>query len=196
MSQADLYVKALLIFYSPKRVKAAFWSQTLITYSLLITCAISLFRGELTRYHAVILISIVCSPVNVYFTGYSIRAFWSSHRLDAVLGRQQYARRAMVFLSLFVWVAILIYAYLPQKYTKFAQDTCRGSSIAEVVFLGAPFVFAWALARAGPGGVFVLLLFLLIPIVVVIAWIVAIVRRRKEIWPPGQPWRPRFGKVW
>jgi hypothetical protein len=144
----------------------------------------------------VILISIVCSPVNVYFSGYSIRAFWSSHRLDAALGKKQYARRAMVFFSMFVWFAILIYAYLPQKYTKFAQDTCRGSSVAEVVFLAAPFIFAWALAEAGPAGIFVLFLFLLIPIILVVAWIVAIVRRRKEIWPPGEPWRPRFGKVW
>lgn len=143
-----------------------------------------------------ILISIVCSPVNVYFSGYSIRAFWSSHRLDAVLGKKQYARRAMVFFSMGVWVAILIYAYLPHHLTKFSQDTCRGSSIAEGVFLGAPFIFAWALAQLGPTGVFVLFLFLTIPIVVAIAWVVAIVRRRKEIWPPGQPWKPRFGKVW
>ena len=102
----------------------------------------------------------------------------------------------MVFFSVFVWTAILIYAYLPQKYTKFAQDTCRGSSIAESVFLGAPFIFAWALALVGPTGVLVLFLFLLIPILVAIAWVIAIVRRRKEIWPSDRPWRPRFGKVW
>ena len=102
----------------------------------------------------------------------------------------------MVFFSVFVWTAILIYAYLPQKYTKFAQDTCRGSSVAEGVFLGAPFIFAYALAELGATGVFVLFLFLLIPILIAIAWVVAIIRRRKEIWPPGQPWRPRFGKVW
>ena len=177
-------------------MKAAFWSQTLITYSLLITCATSLLQGNLTRFHSIILISIVCSPVNVYFSGYSIRAFWSSHRLDPVLGKKQYARRGLVFLSIGIWTAILVYAYLPQNHTKFAQDTCRGSSIAEGVFLGAPIIAAVALAIAGPTGIFVLFLSLLIPVLAAVAWVVAIIRRRKEIWPPGEPWRPRFGKVW
>ena len=193
-SRTDPHLQAVLIFYSPNRVKAAFWSQSLITYSLLITCATSLFQGSLSRFHAIILVSIVCSPVNVYFTGYSLRAFWSSHRLDAALGKKQYARRAMVLLSVVIWIAILIYAYLPDKYSKFAQDSCRGSTIAEGVFLGAPFLFAWALAATGSAGV--LVAFLMIPILIIIAWVVVIIRRRKEIWPPGEPYRPRFGKVW
>jgi hypothetical protein len=193
-SHVDLRLQAILMFYAPKRVKAAFWSQSLITYSLLITCATSLFQGSLTRFHAIILVSLVCSPVNVYFTGYSIRAFWSSHRLEAALGKKQYARRGLVLLSVGIWIAILVYAYLPEKHTKFAQDSCRGSSIAESVFLGAPFVFAWALAVTGSAGV--LVAFLMIPILIVVAWIAAIIRRRKEIWLPGQPYKPRFGKVW
>jgi len=185
---------AVLIFYAPKRVKDAFWSQSLITYSLLLTCGVSLIQGSLTRYHAIILISIVCSPVNVYFTGYSIRAFWSSHRLDAVLGKKQHIRRAMVFFSVAVWIAILVYAYLPQRYTKFSQDTCRGGSIAEAVFLGAPFVFIWAMATNGFVGIATALL--APPIIVIVAWIFAIFWKRKEIWPPGERYRPRFGKVW
>ena len=176
------------------RVKAAFWSQSLITYSLLITCVTSLFQGSLTRFHAIILVSLVCSPVNVYFAGYSIRAFWSSHRLDAALGKKQYARRAMVLLSVGIWIAILVYAYLPDDRAKFSQDSCRGSTIAEGVFLGAPFIFAYALAATGAAGV--LVLFLTIPILVILAWVIVIVRRKKEIWPPGEPYRPRFGKVW
>ena len=100
----------------------------------------------------------------------------------------------MVLFSVGVWIAILIYAYLPDNRAKFAQDSCRGSTIAEGIFLGAPFVFAWALAATGSAGV--LVLFLMIPILVVVAWIAVIIRRRKEIWPPGEPYRPRFGKVW
>ena len=99
-----------------------------------------------------------------------------------------------MLLSVVIWIAILVYAYLPDKYSKFAQDSCRGSTIAEGVFLGAPFIFAWALAVTGSAGV--LVAFLMIPILVVVAWIAVIIRRRKEIWPPGKPYRPRFGKVW
>lgn len=184
----------MLIFYSPKRVKAAFWSQSLITYSLLLTCLVSLLRGELTRYHSIILISIVFSPVNVYFTGYSIRAIWSSHRLDAALGKEQFIRRGLVFVSVAVWTIILIYSYLPQRYTTFSQDACRSASVAEVYFIGAPFVFAWALASGGNPGFAIA--FIAPPLLVIIAWIFAIFRKRKEIWPPGEPYRPRFGKVW
>ena len=187
-----LRLQAILITYPRDRVKAAFWSQSLITYSLLLTCATSLLQGNLTRFHAVILISLVCSPINVYFTGYSIRAFWSSHRLDATLGKKQYFRRAMVFFSVAVWFAILVYAYIP--HAKFAQDSCRGSSVAESFFLGAPFIFAWDLAMRGKVGV--LVLFLATPILVIVAWVFAIIRKRKEIWPPGKARRLRFGKVW
>jgi len=184
------------MFYSSRRVKEAFWSQSLITYSLLITCSISLLRGDLTRFHSMIVVSIVCSPANVYFAGYSIRAFWSSHRLDAVLGKKQVARRAMVFFSVAIWTAILIYAYLPPERTKFSQDTCRMMSNAEGAFLLLPIVLVISLAEQGPVGVLYFFMLLAAPILIAVAWAVAITRRRKEIWPPGEPYRPRFGKVW
>ena len=141
-----------------------------------------------------ILISIVCSPVNIYFLGYSIRAFWGSHQLDAVLGRKQYARRAMVFFAMSVWTAILVYAYLPQKYTKFSQASCHRTSAAEDFFLGAPIFYAlFLMDLRGPVASFLILLILTC---IIIAWIIAIIRERKEIWPSDQPWRPRFCKVW
>lgn len=101
-----------------------------------------------------------------------------------------------MFFALGVWTVILVYAYLPQQHTKFAQDACKGSSVAESGFLGTPIIFLVVLAESGGVGVLALFIFLMVPIVIVIAWVVAIVLRRKEIWPPGQPWRPRFGKVW
>ena len=168
-----------------------------MTYSLLISCVISLIRGDLTRFHAIIVVFIVCSPVNVYFTGYSIRAFWSTtHRLDAVLGKTHYVRRALVFFSVASWIPILVDIYLPHSFTMFSQESCRGQSYAERWFLGTPLILGFTLAADGPGGVWVLLMFLAIPILVAIAWIVAIGLKRREIWPPGQPHKPRFGKVW
>ena len=100
----------------------------------------------------------------------------------------------MVFFAVSIWTSILVYAYLPQRYTKFSQDSCRWYSAAEEFFLGAPFVWAYSLVYFG--GRVTLFLFLLIPTFIIAAWAVAIIRRRKEIWPPDQPWRPRFGKVW
>lgn len=185
---------AILIFYAPKRVKIAFWSQMLITYSLLITCGISLIQKNLTRFHSVVLISIVCSPVNVYFTGYSVRAFWSKHRLNAVLGKKHYLQRAIVFFSVGIWIAVLVYAYLPRHLTTFAQESCRGTTEAEELFLGAPFIYL--VAFAVDGGVEALIIFLAVPILVVVAWVFAIIRRRREIWPANEPYKAKFGKVW
>jgi hypothetical protein len=100
----------------------------------------------------------------------------------------------VVFFSVAVWIAILVYAYLPRHYTKFAQDSCRWDSVAEAFFLGSPLIFPIALASAKLYGD--LVAFLALPVIVIIAWVFAIVRKRKEIWPPGEPYRPRFGRVW
>ena len=104
----------------------------------------------------------------------------------------------MVLFSVAVWMAILIYAYLPQRYTEFSQDSCRQSSIAEVFFLGTPFIAAWVLAEGGPSGIFVLFIFLAVPILIVLAWLIAIFLRRDEIWPSGRTGccDPRYSKVW
>ena len=58
----------------------------------------------------------------------------------------------MVLLSVGIWIVILVYAYLPERYTKFAQDSCRGSTVAESFFLGAPFVFAYLASGRESGG--------------------------------------------
>ena len=198
MQQIYLRLSAILVFYSPDRVKDVFWTQTLITYSLFVTGGIYLIREELTRFHSIVIISIVCSPVNIYFTGYSIRAFWGPHRLDAVLGKKQHFQRLIVFVSVAIWFANLVHAYLPQRYTKFSQDSCRGTSVAEAFFLGAPFVYAqqWAFGDGTTSGVFVWYIFIGIPAVIAFIWLHIIFKRRREIWTPGQPYRPRFGKVW
>ena len=102
----------------------------------------------------------------------------------------------MVFFAVSVWIAIIVYTYLPQNYTKFSQYSCHESPVMQLFFLGVPFYYAYASLSIGGFWVLIFLVFLLIPILIAIAWVVAIIWRRKEIWPPGQPWRPRFGKVW
>ena len=136
-----LRLPAILVLYSPKRIEAAFWSQILLTYSLLFSCGISLIRGELTQFHSVALITIVSSPVNVYFASCSIRAFWGTHRLDAVLGKKQYIQRALVVFSSLIWIAIFVYTYLPKRCTKFAQASCQWYSSMGFFSLGLFFMY-------------------------------------------------------
>jgi len=186
---------AVLIFYSPRRVQEAFYSQILTVYSLLLTCLVALVRGELTRFHALVVLALVLSPITVYFVAYSIRSFWSdNHRLESLLGRTRYLRRFLVLLAGASWVAILIYAYLPSNGERFAQASCKGRSVMDAFYLIVPFLYIWAFAHAGVA--YPAVLFTLPFLVMIAAWTVAILRRKKEIWPPGEPYRPRFIKVW
>ena len=186
---------AILIFYSPKRVQEAFFSQILTVYSLLLTCIIAIIRSDLTRFHAFVVLALVLSPVTVYFVAYSIRSFWSTkHRLDNLLGRSNYLRRALVLAAAVAWLAIFIFAYLPNANERFSQASCKGRSVMESFYLIVPFIYMQAFVELGIA--FPVVLFVLPIVLLIIAWIVAIFLRRKEIWPPGEPYRPRFLKVW
>ena len=185
----------MLIFYSPKRVNEAFWSQVLAIYSLLLTCLITIARGDLTRYHALVVLALVLSPITVYFIGFSIRSFWSTqHRLDSLLGPTHHFRRFVVLLAGAAWLAVFVYAYLPKGVIHFAQASCKGRSVTEGFYLTVPFLYIQA--RAQEGIIYPAVLFPVPGIILTIAWIAAIYLRKEEIWPPGTPYRPRIVKVW
>jgi len=176
-------------------VQEAFWSQILTVYSLLLTCLVSLFRGDLTRFHALVVLALVLSPITVYFVAYSIRSFWSGqHRLEGLLGRTRYLRRIIVLLAGATWMGIFIYAYLPNNGERFAQASCKGRSVMDAFYLIVPFLYMAAFISLGIA--YPVVLFVLPFVLVIVAWIIAILLRKDEIWPPGEPHRRRFVKVW
>jgi len=171
---------AILIFNAPKRVKDAFYYQISTIYALLITCSASIIQANITRLHATVAITIASSPVSIYFLVYSIRAFWGGHRLDTVLGKNNYLNRGLVFLAVGIWISIIIYTSLRSTEGRFTQGSCGTKTAQEVLFLrgltGAPSIVVLTLA--------------------VISWAVSIVLARKDIWPPGERYRPRISTVW
>ena len=169
----------ILIFHAPKRVKDAFYYQMSTVYALLITCSVSLFQGNITRPHATIAIFIASSPVSIYFLVYSIRAFWAGHRLDAVLGKENYLNRGLVFFAMGIWTSIVVYTSLGSTLLRFSQGSCS-TVTAQEVFGIEGFV--------GPSSI--------IGAVAVLSWPVCIIVARKEIWPPGERYRPKFVTVW
>ena len=176
-------------------MQEAFWSQILTIYSLLLTCVISTARGDLTRFHALVVLALVLSPITIYFVAYSIRSFWSTeHRLESLLGRTRYLRRFVVLFAGASWLAIFIYAYLPKGVDHFAQASCKGRSVMESFYLIVPFIYIQALAYLGD--IYPIVLFVLPFVIMIAAWIIAILRKKREIWPSGEPYRPRFVKVW
>ena len=161
-------------------MKDVFYYQISSVYALLITCFVSLIQEDITRFHATIAIFIALSPVSFYFLVYSIRAFWEEHRLDEVLGKEKYLNRGLVFFAAGVWISIVVYTSLESTQRNFAQASCKVLTAQEVFglqgLIGAPSVVIAAIA--------------------VTSWIVSIVLARKEIWPPGERYRPKFATVW
>lgn len=169
---------AILIFHAPKRVKNVFYYQILNVYALLITCLVPLFRGNITRLHASVATFLATSPVLIYFLVYSIRAFWGQHRLDTVLGRERYLNRGLVFFAAGMWIYILIFTSLGSTRDYFAQGSCYTATPQETLVYTPIYVLMFT------GGISVWL------------WPVSIVVARKEIWPPGESYKPKFATVW
>lgn len=160
----------------------------------MLTCLISIIRGDLTRFHALVVLALVLSPITIYFIGYSIRSFWSTqHRLETLLGRSHYFRRFVVVFAGASWLVIFIYTYLPRGEAHFAQASCKGRSVTEGFYFTVPFLYIQAYANIGI--VYPAILFAVPFVVMTAAWATAILRRRQEIWPPGEPYRPRIIKV-
>jgi hypothetical protein len=139
---------------------------------------VSLFQENITRFHATIAIFIASSPVSLYFLVYSIRTFWGEHRLDTVLGRKEYPNRGLVFFAVGIWISIAVYTLLKSTQNRFAQGYCGVITAQEMLGLG------------GSSSA------LFIGIIPAISWLISIVLARKEIWPSGERYRPRFITVW
>ena len=92
-------------------------------------------------------------------------------------------------------MAIFIYTYLPKGVRNFAQASCKGRTAIEGFYLTIPFQYLWDWAVLYQV-VYPVIIFAVPLATIIAAWIMAIVRKREEIWPPGEPYRPRFVKVW
>ena len=91
-------------------------------------------------------------------------------------------------------MGILIFAYLPKDENRFAQASCKGRSVMDAFYLIVPFLYIAVFAEFGV--IYPAVIFTLAFVLMIATWIVAIFLRKNEIWPPGEPYRPRFLKVW
>ena len=150
-------------------------------YALLITCSISLYQGNVTKLHAMIAIFIALSPASIYFLIYSIRAFWGEHRLEGVLGKRKYLNRGMIFFAVGIWIAIFVYT--SWKWKGLAQASCE----EEIIWWMYCGPYYWFICDPWVG---------IAPTTVALLWLVSILSARKEIWPPGERYLPKFVTVW
>ena len=193
---------ALLMLYSPKFAKEAFWSQILSIYSLLLTCGISVSRGDLTHFHAAIAVVLSGSPLTAYLFVYAIVSFWyRKHRLNGIVGEGQLFIRLLIILAGLIWISLFVYILADKRLTHFAQASCikAGNDVVGGLYI-IPFLLLYLISRASHevpafSGLVLSIVFGVIG-VTVISWISAIILQRKTIWREGERWSPRFGRTW
>jgi hypothetical protein len=59
---------ATLLFYShkPEAIREAYYAQVLTLYSIMVAAVIAVFQHNLTKFHALIAIELVASPLTIY----------------------------------------------------------------------------------------------------------------------------------
>ncbi|KAI0080981.1 hypothetical protein K474DRAFT_1657161 [Panus rudis PR-1116 ss-1] len=181
---------SILIFYSPGSATEAFWSQVITIYSFLLTCILSIKLKTITRYHALLAVTLGFSPLSLFLVIYAIISFfYKKHRLNMLIGDKHNTNRFLLILAGVMWLGALIYSIMPAHYHHFAQYSCEEVEGPKGIILLAPFI----LARTGP---FFGVLIALPMVLVSVSWVVALLLQRKTIWPPGQKFSPHFARAW
>ncbi|KAK7683465.1 hypothetical protein QCA50_013299 [Cerrena zonata] len=184
---------SILVFYSPKGAKSAFWSQVLSIYAVLITCGIAILQASLTRFHAAIAVVLTGSPLSLYLFVYSVMSLWyRRHRLNGIVGDGQILPRTLILIAGALWTSMFIYVLSSGHVSHFAQESCTHQVPLSKSLWLFPIIFVAGLRKE---------YWLFFPIVgifslIVLSWIIAIILQRKTIWPPDERWQPRFGRTW
>ncbi|KIJ31982.1 hypothetical protein M422DRAFT_53118 [Sphaerobolus stellatus SS14] len=193
----------VILYYEPDALVESFWSQLLTVYAFLITSIISISKSNLTRIHAVMATGLVGSPLSIYIFIYAIRSMWGGgDRMNGVFGRGQILNRTLVLLAFGIWLSLIIYILVPNT-IHFSQRSCE-TEYNPLIFKGFFFlplvILKFILADTDPESRalvrFIVFLVTLPIILTILGWMFAIFRKQREIWPVGQPFRPRVYTVW
>ena len=163
-------------------------------YSLLISCAVAIFRTSLTRFHAAIATVTAGSPLNFYLFIYSIASFFvKKHRLRDIVGRGHLFARYVMVVAGILWIALLVYVFAPAHLTHYSQRSCE----SKFVLISKLYIIPLILFKTAYQTLLWFAFVITFPIAAtVLGWIVAIIRHRKDIWPPEERWSPQFRRVW
>ena len=160
----------------------------------MITCGISIFQTNLTRFHAAIAVVITGSPLSFYLFVYSVISFWyKKHRLNGIVGEGKLLPRALILIAGAIWISLLIYILVPTTISQFAQESCETQLIPLANYL---YIFPLRVISALKSVPYIFVAIVGTLVGISVSWIVAIVLQRQTIWPPGEPWTPRLGRTW
>jgi len=182
---------AIIIFYHPSELKESFWAQILSIYSLLLACAFTTFRHNITRIHAILTVATAGSPLSVYLFCYAIRSlFRGRHRMTAAVGEGRRLARMVVLFAMLMWISLLAYILLPSSISDFGQEDCEQGNEVVLRFYFLPIL----IFMNSPLWIELLIAFPFF--LTALAWLIALWLRRREIWPRQEPWRPNPRRAW
>jgi hypothetical protein len=174
----------------------AYKSQFLTLLSILVAAGTSISQSSLTKFHAIIAIELVASPMMFYVVIYAIRSLFNHrHRLDHLFGHGRLLNRLIAVGTLLMWITLFIYVMLPSDLQQFSQASCdMKSAVVNLTFL-APFRISAAQFQAG-GTVASFVIF--VPFIAVISsWMSTIYLRREQLWNSAEKCKhPTFWSVW
>jgi uncharacterized membrane protein len=181
------------MFYSDdhEEVKNAYWTQNLTMYSILIAALISVFQNDLTKYHAIMAIQIVGSPLMFYMTIYAVRSLLGhKHRMDKLMQTRKRAYCGFAIGTVVIWMACVIYTLSTVNRDKFSQPECH--SEAKRMLFQIAFMLRGIKKLPVAGAAFITTTALTI-----VAFFVAIWIRRHELWyHTGSRKNPSVVFVW
>jgi len=150
--------------------------------------------------------------LSLYIAVYALRSVWDgNHRLSPTVGKGKIIPRTIVLTALAAWIGLVVYTLLPNHPSHFWQSSCETSPVYNLgnatEVPGVPiipvftryFFFLPILIIIATGytfGVWVPVLLTLPVQLTAVAWAVAVLRRRRDIWPQGERYTPRFKAVW
>lgn len=183
------------MFYSPKDAHTALWSQFLTMYSLLLTAWITISQGTISRLYSVLAVVLAGSPLSIYLFIYAIVSFWHrSHKLNHLVGDGQLLSRMLAIVAGLLWIVLLVFSFATDG-SQFSQQSCDRTEergFVDCIYL-IPFIFVGVSVEVAP----VLAVLIIFPLAsTLLAWALVLFIQRRRIWPAGQTWRPRFGRVW
>ncbi|KAI0795499.1 hypothetical protein C8Q75DRAFT_746302 [Abortiporus biennis] len=185
---------SVLLFYSPEDAQTAFWAQMITVYSMIAGVGISIIRSDITRFHSVVAVVMIGSPLNFYLIVYAVISFWySKHRLVVLFGPGRIINRVFVIVAGALWITLLAITFSDGYKKNFKQISCDDGNLTGAISRLA-YVFPFFVIPVLSAGVDVA--FLLPICLTIIGWIVAIVLQRKYIWRQGERWSPHFGRIW
>ncbi|KAF8507424.1 hypothetical protein JB92DRAFT_2735294 [Gautieria morchelliformis] len=178
-----------------ERININFWTQILSLYSLLFTCGISIIASSLTRFHAIIVMTMASSPLTIYIYFYAVRSIWAGeHRLSSVLGKDRFFPRLLVLVAMAIWITLFFYILRPSR-TPFSQESCEGAfggvdkQVLQHFYILPVLIFIAAPTTAK-------CIAMLPSLLTALAWAVVLLLRRREVWRTEKPFRFQFRKLW